>query len=93
MSTPLVEPKSITRNPDPLESVKDPRVSVTAPESCNLVSGAPPREIEAPLLIRSAADPLSNSVPQLILTPLVAVRAPAAPLISSVPALSVVAPL
>ena len=93
VSTPLVTPKSMTRAPTPPASVIAPRVSMTAPESCSVLPVAAPREMDAVSLIRSAADPLSDNVPPLILTALVAVRAPDAPDTSRVPALTVVAPV
>ena len=92
VSTPLVTPKSMTRAPTPPASVMAPRVSMTAPESCSVLPAAS-REMGAVSLIRFAADPLSNSAPPLILTALVAVRAPDAPDTSRVPALTVVAPV
>ena len=64
---------------------------MTPPESCSLLPVAAPREMGAASLIRLAADPLSNNVPPLILTALVAVRAPDAPDTSRVPVLIVVA--
>ena len=93
VSTPLVVPKSITRAAAPPTSVKAPSVSVTAPESCKILLVSAPREMAAVLLIRSVTDPPSNNVPPLMLTALVALRAPDAPDTSSVPAVTEVEPV